>query len=451
MKSEKIEQKKIKDASELNQEQETKLSPIEENKKARRRRMISSFLFVLFLSATSFISFTFFAMIFSEDLHYRVINEIENRVLGINVSTSGTYMGETDFGYYVGNAIFTFSTGAVYEGEWNDNFMHGIGTLNVPDEGVYEGEFVNSKKEGKGIFTWNDGTVYSGQWENDQMDGRGTYVTSDSVQYVGEFEGNRLKKGTCTFTNETGEYTAEFENFEINKLIAILSDGTKYEGEANFENLNGVGELQLINGDVYSGNFVDGNKHGEGTYSWISGDVYSGDWKNNEMDGSGTYTYADGSFAKGTFVGNQFTDGTLKVINDVGEYSFTIKAQEPIKIVMKLKTGTTYIGEMTGGELTGDAQITYSNGDLYSGPVVDGRKSGYGTYTFASGAKYEGDWLEDKMNGQGTYFFAESQNGYKVVGQFENNGPTGQCQYYVTSSENYKTDWKNGKCVKIYE
>ena len=55
------------------------------------------------------------------------------------------------------------------------------------------------------------------------------------------------------------------------------------------------------------------------------------------------------------------------------------------------------------------------------------------------------------MNGQGTYFYSDKETGYKLTGNFEKGVPNGECQYYMTETEKYKTDWNNGKCVKIYE
>ena len=162
-------------------------------------------------------------------------------------------------------------------------------------------------------------------------------------------------------------------------------------------------------------------------------------------------TYSDGSCASGTFNENAFTDGSYYIKNDFGEYTFTITAGEPTAVEMVLESGTTYNGEMKDGKLTGQAQIKYNNGDQYSGSVVNGQKSGQGTYTWTSGASYEGKWSDDQMNGSGSYFYPTDEDGYKLVGSFENGQPTGECQYYVNSTKHYKTDWVNGRCVKIYE
>ena len=120
-------------------------------------------------------------------------------------------------------------------------------------------------------------------------------------------------------------------------------------------------------------------------------------------------------------------------------------------VSISLSDGTSYSGDITEGALTGTANIKYSNGDQYSGSVVDGVRSGTGTYVWASGASYDGGWAEGLMSGSGTYTYSSTDNGYKLVGTFENGYPSGECKFYSTAYKYYKTDWSNGKCVKIYE
>ena len=83
--------------------------------------------------------------------------------------------------------------------------------------------------------------------------------------------------------------------------------------------------------------------------------------------------------------------------------------------------------------------------------VSNNQKSGQGTYEWTSGASYEGEWSEDKMSGTGSYYYSSTEGGYMLTGEFKNGYPDGECTYYVSSSEYYKTDWSNGKCVKVYE
>lgn len=427
------------------------ISPLDEYRKGIRRRRGCSFLFLLLILAQSFVCLFLLGGISAENLHQRVTREYENSFSGENSFESGTYFGDTEFGYFDGDGVFKYVTGTVYTGQWSNNHIHGVGVLNVPSEGTYEGEFIRSQKSGNGTFTWDDGAVYKGEWKNDQMSGQGTYTSPDNVTYIGTFQENRFFEGSCEFENTTGSYVATYKAYEIDNLEVQFADGTLYIGDANEEAISGSGTMTFANGDKYSGNFENGSRSGKGIYTWASGDKYDGSWEDDSMNGSGSYTYADGSCAKGKFKDNEFIEGSYTVVNSFGEYTFTIEDQEPVAVKMVLASGTTYSGDMENGELTGTAQIVYSNGDKYSGRVDDGYKTGQGTYIWSSGASYEGDWAEDKMNGQGTYFYPETENGYKLSGTFENGVPHGQCWYYESSSESYKTDWTNGRCVKIYE
>lgn len=427
------------------------LSPVEEYRKAARKRRGKALLFSLLVFLETFLCLVLFGSVLACDLNIRVPRHIESKASGKIELSTGTYTGETDFGYFFGNGVFAYNTGSVYTGQWDNNLMQGVGVLEVPSEGTYEGEFVGSQKSGTGVFTWDDGAIYSGEWKNDQMDGQGTYNSPDGVTYEGTFKENRFWAGSCHFSNETGLYTAQYKDWEIDNLSIQFSDGTTYNGATDGNTLCGQGTMRFPGGDVYTGNYANGMRDGQGTYTWDSGESYNGTWKADSMHGSGIYKYSDGSCAQGEFKKNQFIDGSYQITNAFGEYTFTISNGDATAVEMVLNSGTTYSGEMADGKLTGSAQITYSNGDQYSGRVDNGYKAGQGTYIWSSGASYEGDWENDKMNGQGTYFYSDKETGYKLIGNFEKGVPNGECQYYLTESEYYKTDWNTGKCVKIYE
>ena len=242
-----------------------------------------------------------------------------------------------------------------------------------------------------------------------------------------------------------------FKDGNIENAIIDYADGTSYSGECDFESLTGTGTMKFTTKDKYVGSFSNGMREGSGVYTWKSGDKYDGEWKQDAMSGSGTYTYADGNVAKGTFKDNKFDNGTYTVKNDFGKYDFTITNGKATAVSMKLKSGTTYEGDIKDGKLTGTAQIKYSNGDKYSGRVVKGVKSGQGVYKWKNGASYDGQWKKDEMNGTGIYMYSSKEKGYKLTGKFKNGQPTGSCQYYESTTKCYKTDWSNGRCVKIYE
>ena len=101
--------------------------------------------------------------------------------------------------------------------------------------------------------------------------------------------------------------------------------------------------------------------------------------------------------------------------------------------------------------LNGQAEIVYSNGDKYEGHVAKGQKSGQGSYSWKNGASYNGAWKNDTMHGKGVYVYPKKSKGYQLDGSFNNGVPNGKCEYYTSASTSYQTDWKKGKCVKIYE
>lgn len=427
-------------------------TPEEEYEKAlKRRKKLSLWGLVLLTVAEIIVVGGLEQKVQADDLQRRVLREHEMRSSGQIQFTKGLYAGETDFGYLSGDGQFLFETGAAYTGEWKQNQLKGSGTLSVPNEGTYQGEFSASKKSGNGIFTWDDGAVYEGEWKNDQMCGQGTYTIPDGEIFSGTFKDNAFQDGTCTFKNSTGSYNLTYKSGNIDKASIEYADGSTYIGSCDTKGLTGTGKMTFVSGDIYDGAFLDGYRSGQGVYTWISGDKYDGEWASDQMTGSGTYTYSDGSYASGTFDKNAFVNGSYHIVNDFGNYTFTITDGQPTAVEMSLVSGTTYNGAMSDGKLSGQAQIKYSNGDQYNGNVSDGQKSGQGTYTWTSGALYEGKWSEDQMNGNGTYFYPSGEDGYKLAGSFENGKPNGECQYYTNSSTHYQTDWSNGKCVKIYE
>ena len=384
-------------------------------------------------------------------LQFRVLREYENRTkhqIGLNV---GTYKGETDFGFLQGMGDLRFKAGDVYTGQWADNQLEGKADISVPSEGSYSGSFVESKKNGKGVFTWEDGSVYDGEWKNDCMCGVGIYKAANGTVYSGTFDNNKFSAGECTFENDFGSYKLLYLNGEIASADISFADGTTYSGKCGEDAIAGAGKMLFANSDSYEGSFSDGKRSGSGVYAWSTGDRYDGSWSDDAMNGSGTYTYADGSTLTGTFRSNAFSEGSYKTKNTFGSYEFTIKSGKPTAVSMTLSDGTTYSGGMNEGGLNGRAQIGYGNGDRYDGNVVNGQKSGQGIYKWASGASYDGGWVNDKMEGTGTYSYSQKEAGYKLTGHFAGGVPDGVCEYYVSSSEHYQTEWQNGKCVKVTE
>lgn len=404
-------------------------------------------LLIIELTATGL----FFSTVNQKNIQHRIFNELEMRMLKEITMETGTYTGETDFGYFSGDGTFEFKSGVVYSGTWKNNMLNGKGIIKIPAEGEYDGDFLNSQKEGEGTFKWLDGSVYTGEWKADKMNGRGKYTSFDNVVYDGSFKDNLFESGICTFSNETGDYTLKFKDCGIDNCEVLFTDKTTYVGTCNLESITGSGIMKFSNKDEYNGNFSNNMREGKGTYTWKSGDKYDGDWSADKMNGEGNYTFKNGSEISGTFKDNKFINGNYKVKNDFGDYDFKIENSTPVEVDMKLKDGTSYSGPVKNGKLSGQANIKYSNGDKYSGDVSDGKKSGQGKYIWKNGASYDGEWKADKMDGRGTYMYPSKSDGYKLTGQFKNGNPNGKCDYYTSANNNYETDWSDGRCVKIYE
>lgn len=172
---------------------------------AQRKKLIVAGLAAVII-AEGAIGGGMFNVVQKYDFKTRVLQEFEIRHSGKVRLKTGTYEGDTDFGYFTGDGSFNFASGTIYTGQWNDNLFEGTGELKIPSSGTYDGDFSGSKKTGEGVFTWEDGTIYNGEWKEDHMDGKGEYRESDGTVYEGIFKEDTLYSGTCSFKNETGSY-----------------------------------------------------------------------------------------------------------------------------------------------------------------------------------------------------------------------------------------------------
>ena len=67
--------------------------------------------------------------------------------------------------------------------------------------------------------------------------------------------------------------------------------------------------------------------------------------------------------------------------------------------------GDTYSGKFTmkNGKPTGEATITFANGNVYIGQVLNGKPHGCGKMTYTRGDTYEGNWQYGMKSGIGKY------------------------------------------------
>jgi len=384
-------------------------------------------------------------------LFVRVSNEIQAARFGEVSLEKGTYHGELSIGFPQGEGTLQFLTGETYSGNWDGNIINGIGKLDYPDSGIFEGNFEDGLKCGYGTYTWASGDEYEGNWFADQMSGEGVYTFVDGGILSGVFSENQFYSGRYDYQNSSVSFHIQIEEGKTKKITAAIESGVTYEGDFPEYQIAGYGEMVYPNGDIYSGEYSDGVRCGTGTYTWGIGDCYVGSWSSDTMDGNGTYTYSSGETLQGAFLAGSFLAGKYVTKDQVGRYSFTIENGKTISAVLAFDNGLLYEGDFDGKYISGQGVITYSNGDHYIGSFENGLRDGQGVYTWNTGEKYDGNWVNDRMEGIGIYYYSSSDSGLKLSGFFLNGLPEGDCQYFLTESLSYKTSWKNGKCMKVYE
>jgi len=76
--------------------------------------------------------------------------------------------------------------------------------------------------------------------------------------------------------------------------------------------VNGIGKINITDGDYYEGGFVNQKRQGQGTYIWANGKKYVGNFYNGLMQGFGIFYYENGDVYEGSFFqGLRHGDGTF--------------------------------------------------------------------------------------------------------------------------------------------
>ena len=83
-----------------------------------------------------------------------------------------------------------------------------------------------------------------------------------------------------------------------------------------------------------------------------------------------------------------------------------------------------------------------SFGNRYEGQYLNGKRHGKGRIEFANGYKYIGDWADDTPTGFGTFIWT---NGDYYEGEFEKGQRHGKGSYYFANGDKYVGDWVEDK------
>ncbi|MGB3799582.1 MAG: hypothetical protein WA952_07170 [Lewinella sp.] len=120
----------------------------------------------------------------------------------------------------------------------------------------------------------------------------GNYLTFDShegnaVYYVGD-----VRDGQAT-----------------GRGVALLSSGSRYQGEWRHNEKHGFGEFHWPDGAYYEGEYENDERSGEGTYHFPGGEVFVGEWEDDLRNGPGIFYDADGEVvAQGDWVDDELME-----------------------------------------------------------------------------------------------------------------------------------------------
>ena len=230
----------------------------------------------------------------------------------------------------------------------------------------------------KGVIQFNDGSFYSGTWNsNFKKHGVGSLLMTNGSKYVGEFNNDNIE-GKGYYVDSTGRlYIGEFKNGKANgigKITCEKDPGYSYEGGFKDNLFHGQGTERLQNGNIYIGEFVQGVKEPKGKLIFSEGATYVGDFKKSIIEGKGIFKWKDGRVYEGDFVDNK---------------------------------------------LNGNGKTTWVDGSYYEGEYKNDQFNGYGVLVSSDGSIFKGNWLNNYIHGVGYYKDLEQE--YRGLWRYNKN------------------------------
>ncbi|MDC6366918.1 MULTISPECIES: MORN repeat-containing protein [Flavobacteriaceae] len=108
-----------------------------------------------------------------------------------------------------------------------------------------------------------------------------------------------------TFTSSKGSQVHYVGQVKHGKAqghgVAILSTGSRYEGEWQNNLRHGEGTFYWHDGQYYEGEYLNDKRHGMGTYHWSNGEKFVGLWEDDQRTGEGTFYGKDGKIVASGF------------------------------------------------------------------------------------------------------------------------------------------------------
>ena len=255
----------------------------------------------------------------------------EHPVLGAYMysDNGATYTGQYYYGNREGSGKQVYPNGGLYNGEWRQDKKDGFGRevmgsyqANIQDNveqtqgnsGAHpQQEFINNE--------YKEGDYYFGAWDNGERSGEGKESKNGgNIIYQGSWR-NDMKngRGVETISEDTGTY-------RISKTRT-----KKIQDEEGLEKDEVYTEDVAI-GARYDGTWRDNQKHGKGVWTWSDGSRYEGEFQNDEITGFGKFQFFNES--------NQFQVNTcMKMVGFMKETSLKVRnTEEEHSIFMTLPT-----------------------------------------------------------------------------------------------------------------
>ena len=304
---------------------------------------------------------------------------------------------------------------------------------------IFEGQYINGEKNGKGIeFKFNnDPTIFSNErFEGNYVDGKKHGLgkvckEKDIIVFQGLYLYNHKIKGTEYYNDGKIKYEGEYffdqkwngKGYDKDgNVIYEINNGTGKIKEY-FENdkiqlqgelLNGKGDIKIYDkneGLIYEGGYINGEKNGRG--------------KEYDMN---IYAKLECSF-DGYFLNNKRWYGFGK--ETFGNF--------------------LYIGVYSNGQITGNGQLYWKNGNIISsGVYLNGKRwGGEGKEFLFSNSLYTGyhmiflgEYLNGVKHGKGLEFYLNNKT--KFEGEYLNGLKWNGIEYGIYDLEIYEIKNGNG-------
>jgi serine/threonine protein kinase len=155
-----------------------------------------------------------------------------------------------------------------------------------------------------------------------------------------------------------------------------MDDGASYVGQLTDGKRQGLGVVELKNGDRQAGEWRDNALTGLATERQVDGVRYEGQWREGQQTGLALREKPGVDRAEGSFVGGRLEGPGMR----------------------RSLTDPTLVqaGEWQAGSLDGPGVETVGDRERYEGTFRDGRRHGYGQLTEGDKTQY-GRWVDGKL------------------------------------------------------